>query len=174
MSESKRPDGEDRVVAALRALERYRERRALDGGSVSDGPECLVRRAPVADRIAAHRRRRSELIERAVREDGLDRDLAADVYDIAREEGVEPAFAFELVRCGVAVLDLDEVEPEAESVAQAVPTWYESPHPAEARRERQLRTSFRRLHSLLERHATAEEALIAFAREPDVGGSKYV
>ncbi len=163
---------ESRVDAALSALERYREW-AADGGA-AEGVECLIRRAHVAEDEAARHGRRSELIERAVEKDGLDPELAAEVYDIAREEGIEPAFAFELVRCGVAVRDMGET-PEATYTVRGFPSWLEMPPEPEeeASRERMLRTSFRRLRHLLETRGSPEEALIAFAREPDVGEAEY-
>lgn len=173
--------GEARVEAALEALARYREgraRRARDGGvAYGDGEvsgiECLLERAPVADQRAAHHRRRIELVEDAVRSAGVERELAEEVYDIAREEGVEPAFAFELVRCGVAVCGPEEM-PEAEAISTGRPPWLEPPVPGEeAARERRLRNSFRRLRGLLERHGSPEEALVEFAREPDVEECDY-
>jgi len=169
--EGRMAERESRVEAALLALERYRSR-ARDGGD-GDGIECLIRRAHVAEDEAARHRRRAELIERAVKE-GMDRELAAEVYDIAREEGIEPAFAFELVRCGVAVRDMGE-PPEATYSLRGFPSWLEAPPEPEeeASRERMLRTSFRRLRHLLETHDSPEEALIAFAREPDVGEVEY-
>ncbi len=158
-----------RADAALDALRRYR-RRANDGGG--DGVECLIQRAPVVEDEAARHRRRSELIDRAVEEDGVDPELAAEVYDIAREEGIEPAFAFELVRCGVAVRDMGE-QPDASSTVRGYPTWLQALPEEEAGRERMLRTSFRRLRHFLETYDSAEDALIAFANEPDVGEVEY-
>lgn len=170
--EGRMAERESRVDAALLALERYRNR-ASDGGG-GDGVECLIRRAHVAEDEAARHRRRIELIERAVEEDGMDPALAAEVYDIAREEGIEPAFAFELVRCGVAVREMGE-PPEATYSVRGFPGWLEAPPEPEeeASRERMLRTSFRRLRHLLETHDSPEEALIAFARQPDVGETAY-
>ncbi|HEX6940595.1 MAG TPA: hypothetical protein VF158_14355 [Longimicrobiales bacterium] len=163
-------DGSDRVEAALEALERFR-RRARDGGG--NGVDCLIRRARVTEDEASRLRRRSELIDRAVEEDGVDPELAAEVYDLAREEGVEPAFAFELLRCGVAVRDMGEEAPEATYTERGYPSWVEALPPEAARRERMLRTSFRRLRSHLERAPSPEAALIDFAREPDVGEVDY-
>lgn len=167
-----RDRADTRARAALAALARYRERRARDGGD-TDGIECLVQRARVAEDEAERHRRRIELVDRAVHEDGIERALAEEVYDLAREEGVEPAFAFELVRCGVAVRELGAERPEAEAVARGYPSWVQALPEMQARRERLLRSSFRRLRALLERHASPEDALVAFAREPDVGEVKY-
>ncbi len=155
--------------AALEALGRFRTWLAQDGGDVDTGIPCLIQRAHEVEEEAERHRRRAELIDRAVREDGIDPELAGEVYDLAREEGIEPAFAFELVRCGVAVRELDEEEPEATYTVRGYPSWLHALPEEEARRERLLRRSFRRLRGLLERHDSPEEALIAFAREPDVG-----
>ncbi len=158
--------------AALEALDRFRTWIAQDGGN-AQGIECLIHRAAEVEEESGRHRRRVELIDRAVKEDHVDPELAEEVYDLAREEGVEPAFAFELVRCGVAVRDLDTEEPDATYTVRGYPNWLESLPPEEARRERLLRSSFRRLRGLLEEHGSAEDALIAFAREPDVGEVEY-
>ncbi|HEX7119296.1 MAG TPA: hypothetical protein VF212_10935 [Longimicrobiales bacterium] len=166
------PDAHGDVeAAALAALERFR-RRARDGGQ-DHGVDCLIRRAHAVEDEAGRHRRRSELIDRAVEEDDVDADLAAEVYDLAREEGIEPAFAFELLRCGVAVRDIGGEAPEATYTVRGYPNWIQALPAEQARRERMLRTSFRRLRALLERSDSAEDALIAFAREPDVGEVDY-
>lgn len=175
MDGTRSPHESDRVAAALEALERYRDGRvwrAHDGGA-TPGAKCLVERAPVADRRAAHHRRRIELVEDAVRDVGLGREEAEEVYDVAREEGVEPAFAFELVRCGVGVGGFGEA-PDAEAVTTGRPPWLEGVVPREkAVRERWLRNSFRRLRGLLEEYDSPEEALIEFAQEPDLEEYDY-
>lgn len=128
-----------------------------------------MERAEVAERDAERGRRRQEVIGRAVEEGGVERALAEQVYDVALEEGVEPAFALELVRCGVAVGGEPEEAPDAETIQVGAPPWLvEAPSRGEADRERRLRLSLRRLRGLLETHDTAEDALIAFVREPDV------
>lgn len=90
---------EQRIGTALGALARYRQRRAFDGARL----DCLLERLESTEDDSAHRRRRAEMVGRAVTEERLPHWLAEEIYDIAREEGLEPAFAFELVRCGVAV-----------------------------------------------------------------------
>src|SRR5690606_36880212 len=87
--------GRTRAEAALDALARYREQRARDGGRRAEGAECLLQRALVSDTGEPKLRRRVELVERAVEEGWMDRETAGEVYDVAREEGLEPAFAFE-------------------------------------------------------------------------------
>jgi hypothetical protein len=166
-----------RVEIALQALARYRELRAADG-AIRTGRECLLERARALGEEEP-RRRREELVEDAVAGMGLSRAEAEEVYDIAAEEGLDPAFAFELVRCGVAVYEPGGAGPvtaPGESSMRAPPEWLAGPAapPADvARRERRLRTTFRRLRSLLERYPTPEQALEAFAEEEDVGEYEY-
>ena len=165
--------GRTRAEAALDALARYREQRARDGGRRAEGAECLLQRELVSDTGEPKLRRRVELVERAVEEGWMDRETAGEVYDVAREEGLEPAFAFELVRCGVAVGGPEET-PDAPTIQKGQPAWLEEPVPREeALHERRLRMSFRRLRHLLEEKETPEEALIAFAEEPDVDTCGY-
>ena len=77
MEQSARPGraAGDRQSEFLATLERYRAWRARDGGEPG-AIECLLDRAPVAAEDAARHRRREELIERAVHEDGLERRVA--------------------------------------------------------------------------------------------------
>lgn len=161
----------DRRRAALRALEQYRERpRAVEAGK---GVECLIDRAAQVEDEAMRHRRRNELVEEA-EEAGIPHTFAEEVYDVARQEGVEPAFAFELVRCRVGVRELEDDEAEPPATDPGRPDWVgEAPSPDAARRERRLRASFRRLRALLEGCDTAEEALTNFAKQPDVGEYGY-
>jgi hypothetical protein len=159
--------GEGRLrEVALDALSRYRQREGPDGA----GRELLLR----AQEAEEAPKRRVELIEWAEREHGMARDRASLIHDIAREEGLEPAFAFELVRCGVGVQEL--AEPSAdETMVDGPPEWVAPAPPAEVSpaRERLLRASFRRLRSHLGNAPTAEAALAAFVAEPDVGEVVY-
>ncbi len=157
--------------AARDALERYRQGAAERGEAAA----CLLARAHELAALAGHERRRSELVERAVRATGLDWGEAEAVYDLAREEGLDPALAFELLHCHVLVLGPEDVRPaesrDGTELEDRPPEWIAAaPPPAEeARRERRLRGSFRRLRRLLEERGTPEEALLAFVEEPDVG-----
>lgn len=166
------PRIEARTARLLAALARYRSgRRALDGGGADDesAAACLLERAGAIEELAGRQRRRIELVERAVDEGGLERELAEEAYDLAREEGLEPAFGLEIVRCGLGVCEPPDSELEATSAVKGHPEWLVPPVPAaEADRERRLRMSFRRLRHLLEERPSPEEALRAFAAEPDV------
>lgn len=159
----------DQLEAALTALACFQQQRALDGA----GTDCLLNRARMEGSEPAGRRR-AELVDWLVREAAVSRAFAGQVYDIAREEGIEPAFAMELVRCGVAVGVLDETAADAPTTDRWQPEWLSRPELRDtARRERRLRVSFRRLRSLLERHRTPEDALVAFVDEPDVDEYGY-
>ena len=121
---------------------------------------------------AERARRRMDVIEEAQAE-GMSPELAEMMYDVAAEEGLDPALAYELVRSGLGVA------PPAGGVVNAneqpasdkyYPTWLLPASPTDdVLRERMLRLSFRRLRAMLERHADAAEAFRAYAREPDVG-----
>ncbi len=160
-----------RGEAARAALERYRHGAAQRGEAAA----CLLARAHELEALAGHERRRSELVDRAVRASALDWAEAEAVYDLAHEEGLDPALAFELLHCRVLVLGPEEVLPtdsrDGTELEDRPPEWIGAPPPpaAEARRERRLRGSFRRLRRLLEERGTPEEALVAFVEEPDVG-----
>jgi hypothetical protein len=156
----------------LGALERYRGQRREGTGAI----ECLLERARgIAEDLEGHRRR-VEMVEWATHERGMPQPLAEQVFDTAGEEGLDPLFAFEIVLCGVGVRELEPPGEGSDAPASVSggPNWLETPPPEErARRERLLRSSFRRLRGLLERHASAEDALIAFTREPDVDETAY-
>jgi hypothetical protein len=162
----------ERAGAALGALERYRREAEADG----TGASCLldgVRRLE-ADRVG---RRRAELVERAVRQGGLEWSEAEEVYQVSEDEGLDPAFAFQLVFCGVGVRWPGEAPLAGTTLdAEVTPEWLAPPTPTapeSARREWRLRASFRRLRRLLEERKTPEEALQAFVDEPDVDASGY-
>jgi hypothetical protein len=159
-------DREERANHALHAYrERRRRRRAVDTwfGS-ADG----VLGEDAEERV----RRRMDVVEEA-QEEGMSPELAEMMYDVAAEEGLDPALAYELVRSGLGVA------PPAGGVANAAdqpasdkyyPTWLLPASPTDdVLRERMLRLSFRRLRSLLETHADPDEAFRLYAREPDVG-----
>jgi hypothetical protein len=120
-------------------------------------------------------RRRIELVERAVAA-GHSVEYADLIYDIAEEERVDPAIAFELVLNGIGVRDLSPPSDDTwvESQVEAPPAWVTQPDASPvAAPERHMRTTFRRLRALFEQHPTPRAALEAFAREPDVAEMKY-
>ena len=121
-------------------------------------------------------RRRVELVGRAV-EAGHSIEYADQIYDIAEEEGVDPAFAFELVLNGIGVRELSPPNDDQwlETQVEAPPVWVETPEsaPGADARERHLRNTFRRLRSKFDQHGTPKAALEAFANEPDVAEIEY-
>jgi hypothetical protein len=166
----------DERTAALEALGRYRTTEQVTDASTA----CLLDGARRIERADGRERRREALLERAAG-DGIDREFAELVYEMAQQEGVEPAFAFELVRCGVGVLDLEHIvyedgTEEDGMQMQGPPEELilpDSPRPAAADRERRLRLSFRRLRRHIDEQPTAEDALVAFTAEDDVGRCRY-
>ncbi|HEU4457135.1 MAG TPA: hypothetical protein VFR81_28965 [Longimicrobium sp.] len=166
---------EERAGHALNGYrERRRRRRAEDTyfGSAS----CLLTSAEEGVDAAEISRRRIDVLTEAEAA-GMSPELAEMLYDVAREEGLDPLLAYELVRSGLGV------SPPPDGVANApsqpttdkyVPEWLYPPAPTDAvLRERMLRMSFRRVRALLEEHPEPEQALRAFAREPDVGHFGY-
>jgi hypothetical protein len=169
----------EREQRADRALDAYRERRRNRRGEdtwfgSSEGMLEAAEHGLNPDEIS---RRRIDVIQEAVGV-GMGDELAEMLYDVAREEGLDPVLAFELVRCGLGVLpppDGVENAPRFATSDKYRPEWLESPvDPDSLLRERTLRFSFRRIRALLEQHTgDAAEAFRAFAREPDVGPVGY-
>ena len=172
-------DMTDRELRADHVLNAYRERRRLRRGEdtwFGDG-EGLLEVAEQGLDSDALSRRRLDVIQEAL-DLGMGDELAEMLYDVAREEGLDPVLAFELVRSGMGVMPPREgVEnaPDFATTDQYRPEWLEPPvDPDGVLRERTLRLSFRRLRALLEQHTdSAAEAFHAFAREPDVGPVGY-
>jgi hypothetical protein len=164
----------EREERAQHALESYRERRRRRRADDTwfGSAEGLLGGAERGLDAAALARRRMDVIAEAQAE-GMSPELAEMMYDVARDEGVDPALAHEVVRSGLGVA------PPPEGVANAAeqpasdkyyPTWLlPATPPDDVLRERMLRLSFRRLRAKLETYNDPAEALRAYAREPDVG-----
>lgn len=137
--------------------------------------QALVERA---EEIASDRtpRRRIDLVQRLV-DSGHAVEYADEIYDIAEDEGLDPAFAFELVLNGIGVRELAPPNEDQwlETQVEAPPEWVADPDPEPhaAMRERHMRSTFRRLRRLMEEHPSPRAALEAFAREPDVAEVQY-
>jgi hypothetical protein len=119
-------------------------------------------------------RRHEVLMQEAVTELGLELAEAEQIYALAEEEKLEPVFAFQLVRCGVGVRELEPPAQDAEESAaqEAPPSWLatEAVELDDVALERRLRLSFRRFRGLLEDSGgDALAAARAFMAEPDVG-----
>lgn len=121
-------------------------------------------------------RRRVEILEDA-EEEGVPPELAGLLYDIAREEGLDPGLGYELVRNGLGVApppDGVSTATDAPMVDKYLPHWMFPPEPTDHMlRERMLRLSFRRLRTMLQEEGDPDAALRKFAREPDVGHYGY-
>jgi hypothetical protein len=172
-------DMAEREQWAERTLDAYRERRRLRRGQdtwFGDG-EGLLEDADQGLNAEELSRRRIDIIRECVAV-GMADELAEMLYDVAQEEGLDPALAYELVRCGLGVLPPPEGvdnAPHQPVTDKYRPEWLESPvDPDSLLRERTLRLSFRRLRALLQAHpGDAAAAFRAFAREPDVGPVGY-
>ena len=172
-------DMTERELRANRVLDAYRERRRMRRGEDTwfGGGEGLLESAEQGLNADELSRRRIDVIQEAL-DVGMADELAEMLYDVAREEGLDPVLAFELVRAGLGVLPPSEgVEnaPVFATTDKYRPEWLEPPvDPDSVLRERTLRVSFRRLRALLQQHTgDAAAAFRAFAREPDVGPVGY-
>lgn len=183
-SDVKLEESAERVLASYR--ERRRRRRGEDtyfgsaelvlepeSGSASGAEPSSA--GPEARRPEIERRR-VEILEDA-EEEGMPPELAGLLYDIAREEGLDPGLGFELVRSGLGVAPPAEgvsTATDAPMVDKYLPQWMFPPEPTDHMlRERMLRLSFRRLRSMLRDEGDPDAALRRFAREPDVGHYGY-
>ncbi|HEV2150177.1 MAG TPA: hypothetical protein VGR37_22455 [Longimicrobiaceae bacterium] len=168
----------DREAAAGHALNAYRERRRRRRAEDTyfGSSDCVLSRAEAGAEEQDLAHRRIEILQDAERS-GMPAELAELLYDVAREEGLDPALAYELVRCGLGVAPPDDGmsnAPSQPTTDKYLPEWLEPAVPPDVLlRERMLRLSFRRLLALLERHEDVDEAFRAFAREPDVGYLGY-
>lgn len=159
-------------------LDAYRERRRHRRGDdtffgSADALLARVEKGIASDELE---HRRDTLIHEAEHV-GMPRDLAELLYDVAREEGLDPALGFELVRSGLGVCPpLEGITNEASepTTDKYLPPWMFPPAPTDLLlRERTLHLSFRRLRALLEEHHDIDEAFKRFASDPEVGHCGY-
>lgn len=116
----------------------------------------------------AQEHRRDILVE-AAEDRGLERAVTEQAYDIAREEGLDPAFGLALVLDRLSVQPLSSPRPDVEASEANEPEWVDAPpEPALAERERRLRQTFRRLRSHLQEADSPRVAVETFVREPDL------
>jgi len=166
-----------REQSASRVLEGYIERRTRRRAEDTFfGSSELLRDSMRAFPTEEMDSRRSSILDEA-REQGFPDGLAELLYDIAWEEGIDPAIGFELVRTGLGVAPPDKglvTGAQTPTVDRYLPTWMFPPTPPDQLlRERILRVSFRRLRGLLEAEQDPREAFRRFANEPDVGHYGY-
>ena len=161
-----------------RALQGYRERRRIrrSDDTYFGGASALRAAAEEGVPVDELDSRRASIMEEAEAEQ-MPSELAELLYDIAREEGLDPAIGFELDRTGLGVAPpADGLATSSEQPAtdRYLPAWmFPATPPDQVLRERMLRTSFRRLRSFLEKEDDLDAALKKFAREPDVGHYGY-
>jgi hypothetical protein len=173
-----RDSQENKERSAERILEGFRERRRRRRGEDTYFGSSALFRAAVEDGIDVTEldSRRSSILEDAVAE-GVPVDLAELLYDVAWEEGLDPAVGFELVRTGLGVAppaDGVTTAVDAPAVDKYLPPWMFPATPPDALlRERMLRFSFRRLRHFLEEDDDVDSAFRKFANEPDVGHYGY-
>lgn len=121
-------------------------------------------------------RRHEALMAWAESELGLTREYAEQVYALAGEEALEPAFGLLLVRCGIGVRELERPDPDGDEEAsqQTPPDWLsaETVELDDIMLERRLRASFRRLKAHLADSSDPAAAIAAFLEEPDIGQTR--
>lgn len=144
------------------------------GASENHGLERrLARLMTDAETIGAGREHRREALLERAESRGIARPDAEQAYDVAVEEGLEPAYALALVGQGIAVRNFGGTT-AVETTEAVEPDWIDRPPSAsEASRERRLRETFRRLRSFLDSEDTPREAIARFAREPDLEPYDY-
>lgn len=143
----------------------------------ADWVNCLQERARVLAELPDRERRHLEVIESAQARTGLPLTTLELAYELALEEGLDPALALEVLVCKIAVVELSEpVSEEAHSLAP--PEWVSPVVPVGVPEEtvvleRHMRKTFRRLRHMLELHQELSAAVDAFGREPDVAAFDY-
>lgn len=163
---------------ARHVLRAYRERRRRRRGEDTyfGSVDALIAQAEEGVDESDRERRRSEILEEGEAA-GMPRDLVELLYDVAREEGLDPGLALELVKSGLGVLTPEDGISNASDTPASdpyLPPWmFPATPPDHLLRERTLHISFRRVRALLEEHHDIDEAFQRFAREPDVGHVGY-
>lgn len=157
-----------------------------DSGSPSadpeSGDEAATRTAGVpedveedlAARVGNERelREREQMVRASVGEYGIARDLAEDIYDAAREEGIDPDVAFGLVRTESTFREDAKSHVGALGLTQVMPrtaAWIAPGTTAQDLYDRQtnLRLGFRYLEQMIDKYkGDVKLALLAYNRGP--------
>ena len=167
-----------RAETAQHVLHGYRERRRRRRGDDTyfGSADALLEHCEAGIEASDLERRRSEIMDDG-EEAGMARDLVELLYDVAREEGLDPGLALELVKSGLGVMPPPEGlsnESEVPAMDPYLPAWmFPATPPDHLLRERTLHMSFRRVRALLEQHHDIDEVFRRFATEPDVGHVGY-
>jgi soluble lytic murein transglycosylase-like protein len=136
----------------------------------ADDPTIAIE--PVTVRLDREEIARRQEIARAVREYEIERGLAADIHDIAREEGIPPRIGFALVRVESEFDERAESVAGARGLTQVMPATARYLEPGLGNddlfdRETNLRLGFRYLRMMLERFDhDLRLALLAYNRGP--------
>ncbi len=157
-----------------------------DSGSPSEDPqpgdEAATRTAGVpedveedlASRVANEREmeEREQLVLASMSDYGIARDLAEDIYDTAREEGIDPKVAFGLVRTESTFREDARSHVGALGLTQVMPrtaAWLEPGTTSKDlyERETNLRLGFRYLDQMIDKYkGDVKLALLAYNRGP--------
>jgi soluble lytic murein transglycosylase-like protein len=151
------------------------------GGETAADPDAAARLAAdadteeqIAENIAESREQqeRSEQVEEAVTRYGIARDLAEDIYDIAREENIEPRLAYGLIKTESTFNERAISHVGARGLTQVMPrtaNWMVPGTKAEDlyNRETNLRLGFRYLDQMIDKYrGDVRLALLAYNRGP--------
>lgn len=157
-----------------------------DPGSPSEGPqpgeEAATRTAGVpedveealAERVANEREvnEREQIVKASIAQYGISRDLAEDIYDTAREEGIDADVAFGLVRTESTFRENAKSHVGALGLTQVMPrtaAWLEPGTTAKDLYDRRtnLRLGFRYLDQMIDKYdGNVRLALLAYNRGP--------
>jgi soluble lytic murein transglycosylase-like protein len=153
----------------------------VPGGEADAAPDAAARHVSdadteehVAEQIAVSRaeQARTEQVDEAVARYGIDRDLAEDIYDIAREENVEPRLAYGLVKTESTFNERAISHVGARGLTQVMPrtaAWMVPGTKTEDlyNRETNLRLGFRYLDQMIDKYkGDVRLALLAYNRGP--------
>lgn len=143
----------------------------------ADWVGCLQERAAALAQLPDRERRHLEVVESARERTGLPLTTIELAYELALEEGLDPALALEILVCKVAVIELSEA-PADEAHAFTPPEWVAPVVPPGIPEdhvilERRMRKTFRRLRHMLEENDDLSRAIAAFAAEPDLAVFDY-
>lgn len=142
--------------------------RTHDGDEASTG-RAIERLIDTVEALGGRDEHRRDMLVEGAEERGLDRPVAEQAYDIAREEGLDPAYGLALVLERLSVQPLASPRPEVETSEPNEPEWVDAPpEPKLAERERRLRQTFRRFRAHLEAAGAPGPATRGLAREPDL------
>jgi soluble lytic murein transglycosylase-like protein len=152
-----------------------------EGGATEGAADPLASSAPGQDveealteqiALTVEEQEREDQVVGAVEEYGIERDLAEDIYDIAREENIEPRLAFGLVKTESMFKERAVSHVGARGLTQVMPrtaAWMVPGTKTEDLYDRQtnLRLGFRYLDQMIDKYkGNVRLALLAYNRGP--------